>query len=37
MPESKGNSNLLTTLESNWQAEMEDQATYQGFAAREPG
>jgi vacuolar iron transporter family protein len=35
MPESKGNSNLLTTLESNWQAEMDDQATYQGFAARE--
>jgi rubrerythrin len=35
MPESKENSNLLTTLEANWQAEMEDRATYQSFAARE--
>jgi vacuolar iron transporter family protein len=35
MVESKGNSGLLTTLEANWQAEMEDRATYQSFAARE--
>jgi vacuolar iron transporter family protein len=35
MPESKGKSNLITTLEANWQAEMEDRATYQGLAARE--
>ena len=35
MLESKGNSGLLTTLEANWQAEMEDGATYQGFAATE--
>jgi VIT1/CCC1 family predicted Fe2+/Mn2+ transporter/rubrerythrin len=36
MLKSKGNSGLLTTLEANWQAEMEDRATYQGFAAKEP-
>jgi rubrerythrin len=35
MLESKGNSGLLTTLEANWQAEMKDRATYEGFAARE--
>jgi rubrerythrin len=35
MLESKGNSGLLTTLEANWQAEMEDRATYQSFAAKE--
>ena len=35
MLESKGTSGLLTTLEANWQAEMQDCATYQGFAARE--
>jgi len=35
MVEGKGNSGLLTTLEANWQAEMEDRVTYQGFAARE--
>jgi VIT1/CCC1 family predicted Fe2+/Mn2+ transporter/rubrerythrin len=36
MLESKGNSGLLTTLAANWQAEMEDWATYQAFAAKEP-
>lgn len=35
MLEIDGNSGLLATLEANWQAEMEDGATYQGFAARE--
>jgi len=35
MLESKGNSGLLITLEANWQAEMEDRATYQAFAAKE--
>jgi rubrerythrin len=36
MLEGKGNSGLLTTLEANWQAEMEDRATYRAFAATEP-
>jgi VIT1/CCC1 family predicted Fe2+/Mn2+ transporter/rubrerythrin len=35
MLEGKGNSGLLTTLEANWQAEMEDRATYRAFAATE--
>ena len=35
MLESKGNPGLLTTLEANWQAEMDDRTTYQGFAAKE--
>jgi len=35
MLESKANSGLLITLEANWQAEMEDRATYRGFAASE--
>jgi vacuolar iron transporter family protein len=35
MLEGKGNSGLLTTLEANWQAEMEDRATYRSFAATE--
>jgi len=35
MLENKSNSGLLTMLAANWQAEMEDHATYQAFAAKE--
>ncbi len=35
MLETVGNSALLTALEANWQAEMEDRATYAAFAAKE--